>query len=318
VTLHTLAGTDLELSTFCYGTMQFGRDLERAQSDALMHAFRDAGGNFFDTAHCYCSWLPSGAGVSERVLGEYVKRNCRRDEVVIATKGAHPTMDNYRKVEQYMSAGRIAADIDDSLSRLQMDSIDLYWLHRDDPRVGVGEILEILNAEVKRGRIRYFGGSNWTAERLAEADAYARAHGIAGFVASQPRWNLACEAEEPVGAERLKPGVLLALCERDAQWHATSQLAVVPYAPTANGFFARNGEKPDKYRTKRGLARLERARVLAKALGATPNQVALAWLLHQPFPVFPILGTGSLEHLQDALAAEALTLSAEQMRELGC
>jgi len=313
---HALAGTELELATFCYGTMQFGRLLDTADSDRLMDAYRGAGGNFFDTAHCYCSWLPAGDGTSERVLGDYIKRRKCRDEVVIATKGAHPSMDNYRKVEQYMSAGRIGADIDDSLARLGVDTIDLYWLHRDDPRVPVAEILAILNAEVARGRIRSFGGSNWTAERLDEANAYAAEHGMAGFVGSQPRWNLACEDAEPAGDKRLEPGVLLALSAADARRHSESQLAVMPYGPTANGFFATGGEKPERYRTERGTARLARAQEIAADLGATANQVALAWLLHQPFPVFPILGTGKLEHLQDALGADQLTLSPDQMRAL--
>ena len=313
-----LANTDLDLSALCYGTMQFGKEMEQAESDRLMDTYRDAGGNFFDTAHCYCSWLPTGAGVSERVLGDYVKRRGCRDRVVIATKGAHPSMSNYRTVEQYMSAGRIGADIDDSLSRLQVDTIDLYWLHRDDPRVPVGEIIEILNAEVKRGRIRYFGGSNWTTTRIDEANAYAQTHGLMGIVASQPRWNLACEDEEPAGAERLKPGVLLTFSEDDARRHEASQIAVAPYGPTANGFFATAGERPERYRTERGLARLKAATAVAREVGATPNQVALAWLIHKPFPVLPILGTGQIDHLTDALGAANLSLTPELIRQLDC
>ena len=122
-----LAETDLQVSTLCYGTMQFGKGMELAACDRLADMFREAGGNFFDTAHCYCSWLPSGPGVSERVLGDYVKRRGCRDSVVLATKGAHPSMPNYRIVEKYMSAGRIGADLDDSLSRMQVDTIDLYF-----------------------------------------------------------------------------------------------------------------------------------------------------------------------------------------------
>ncbi len=314
--MQTLGQTGLTLSSLCYGTMQFGQDMEPARRDRLMDAFRAAGGNFFDTAHCYCSWLPSGAGASERILGEYIKRRNCRDAVVIATKGAHPSIPGYRKVEQYMSAGRIAADIDDSLGRMQVDCIDLFWLHRDDPRVPVGEIIDMLNAEVARGRIRYYGGSNWTAERLEEANGYAEKHAVPGFAASQPRWNLACGAAEPEGAKRLEPGVLLALSEADAEWHGQSQLPVIPYAPTANGFFATGGARPESCRTPRGLARLAAARQVAADIGATVNQVALAWLLHQPFPVFPILGTSDPDHLDDALGAVTVTLTPEQLCRL--
>jgi aryl-alcohol dehydrogenase-like predicted oxidoreductase len=226
--IHALQATDLKISTFCYGQMQFCRERDREKRDRLMGTFREAGGNFFDTAHCYCAWLPCHDGASERVLGDYIKRNNCRDEIVIATKGAHPSMPNYRKVEDYMSEGRIGADIDDSLARLQVDTIDLYWLHRDDPRMAVGEILDILNAEQQRGRIRAFGGSNWTAQRLAEANAYAVEHGVNGFVGSQPRWNLACGDEEPEGEKRLEPGVLLSVSVSDAAWHTESGLPVIP------------------------------------------------------------------------------------------
>ena len=314
--MHRIEGSDLNVSTFCYGTMQFGREMTQPARDELFAIFRDAGGNFFDTAHCYCCWLPCNDGAAERILGDYVRRNNCRDEVVIATKGAHPTMPNYRKVDAYMSAGRIAADLDDSLSRLQTDTIDLYWLHRDDPRIPVGEIIDILNAEVQRGRIRCFGGSNWTSRRLAEANAYATEHGVAGFVASQPRWSLGCDDEEPAGEKRFEAGVLLALSLADAAWHTVSGLPVMPYAPTANGFFGTGGQKPEKLRTEANLARLARSQELATELNATPNQVALAWLLHQPFPVLPILGTANTTHLRDALGADAVELTSDQVRWL--
>ncbi len=314
--LTVLGRTELAVAPFCLGMMQFGSQVTGGAIDQLINEYRNAGGNFFDTAHCYCCWLPCGDGTSERLLGDYVQRYGCRDQVVIATKGGHPSMPNYRVVEDYLSAARIGADIDDSLARLRTDRIDLYWLHRDDPRIPAGEIVDILNAEVRRGRIRYFGGSNWTSERLAEANDYADAHGLAGFVASQPRWHLGTAAEEPAGDKRFEPGVLLSLSERDQAWHAQSQLPVIPYSPTGCGFFANNGEKPAGMRTERALSRLAAARQIAVDTGATANQIALAWLRHQPFPVIPILGTSRREHLQDALGAAEITLTAAQMTAL--
>ncbi len=316
--IQPLTNTDLTVSQLCYGTMQLAKDeLTQEDCDRLMDAYMEAGGNFFDTAHCYCFWLPKRDGASERVLGDYVQRRGCRNSVVLATKGAHPSMPDYRTAEQFMSVGRIGADIDDSLSRMKIDTIDLYWLHRDDPCVPVSEILECLNAEVARGRIRYFGGSNWTSQRLAEANAYAQENGLMGFVGSQSRWNLACDDEDPQGQKRLEPGELLAVSQNDAQWHEQSQLPIVPYSPTANGFFATGGEAGKQlYGTSRGKARLAVAQEVAQELGATPNQIAIAWLLHQPFPVFPILGTVSMEHLQDAVAATGISLSDKQMARL--
>lgn len=314
----TLGNTRLAVSTFCLGAMPFGDRIMGPDVDALADCFRDAGGNFFDTAHVYCGWKPGGSGCSEIELGRYIKSRRCRDEVVIGTKGAHPPLKGYRDNENYMSAEIIAADIDDSLQRLQVDTIDLYWLHRDDPRVAAGVIVEMLNDEVKRGRIRAFGGSNWTSQRFDEANRYAKEHGLDGFVANQPRWSLL--AYEPkTEEERLEPGAMVHLNHAgDRQWHEASQIAVIPYGPTGNGFFATHGKRPEGRGTPANLERLQRVLSLADELGATANQVALAWLINQPFPVIPILGTTKIDHLQDALGAEALTLTPEQRDWLEC
>ena len=150
-----LAGTDLSVSRLCYGGAGFGTAVRGADLDALIDAFRDAGGNFFDTAHIYAYWAPGGDGASERALADYFRRRGGRAEAVIATKGGHPGRPGYRTVDGYLSRGRLQADIDDSLGRLDTDTIELYWLHRDDTRLEVAEILGTLNDEIKRGRIRH-------------------------------------------------------------------------------------------------------------------------------------------------------------------
>ena len=307
-----LADSNLNVTQFALGCMQFGGRASRAESAALIDCYRDAGGAFFDTAHCYCFWEDGGDGRSERILGKYLRENECRDDVVVATKGGHPAVPGYRRHDEYLTPCRVAADIDDSLGRMQIDHIDLYWLHRDDPRVDVGAILDILNNEVRRGRIRCFGGSNWTSQRLAEANRYAAEHGIDGFVASQPRWSL-LEYDAMSQAERLEPGVLLHLDAADRAWHRDSQVPVVPYGPTGKGFFATGGDAAERFRNRENLARAERTQALADELGSTANQVALAWLLHQPFPVVPILGTSQVPHLEDALGAANVSLTPAQV-----
>ncbi len=307
-----LGVSGLSVSKMCMGCMQMG---SRAFGDDivdLLDCYRDAGGNFFDTAHCYCFWTPGGAGKSERLVGDYIRDNDCRDEVIIATKGAHPQADSYRKNERFMTPYRVRADIDDSLARLHLDTIDLYWLHRDDPTVAVSEILDMLQEEVERGRIRAFGGSNWTSQRLAEANEYAEQHDMDGFVGSQPRLSF-LEYEEQTEEERLEPGVLLHANDRDREWHAESQLPMMAYGPTGNGFFANAGEHPEKFISAENTARAERATSLARQLDFTPNQIALAWLMHQPFPIIPILGTANVDHLKDALGAPEVELSEEQV-----
>ena len=287
-----------------------------ADIDALINLYRDTGGNFLDTAHCYAFWLPAGAGCSERALADYVRRNGKGD-LVIGTKGGHPGAGGYRNVEQWLSAGRIEADIDDSLGRLGLDVIDLFWLHRDETRRPVAEIVETLNGEVQRGRIRWLGASNWRPARIAEANAYAAAHGLQGFVASQPEWSLARKNTSNPDPKADDGAAMLFLEEADQEWHRRSRLPVIPYTSTAAGYFASGGERAKgAYDNPVTRTRLTEAQKLALELNATPGQIALAWLLHQPFPVVPILGTHHPEHLREDLGAANVRLSSGQVAAL--
>jgi aryl-alcohol dehydrogenase-like predicted oxidoreductase len=304
---HLIPRTDLSVSALCYGTAAWGHAVTGRHLDRLLNAFRDAGGNFLDTAHCYACWTPEGAGVSERAIADYVRRNGGRDELIVATKGGHPSFAGYRTVDRYMSADRVAADIDDSLARLDRDVIDVYLLHRDDPRMEVGEIVEYLNAEVQRGRIRYFGASNWTSARIAAANGYAEAHGLQGFVISEPQWSLG--HRNPGG-----DGTLQFLDAEDHAWHCGSGMPVMPYSSTAGGYFATGGRSSSaQFENEVSRGRLARAQQLAQELDCTPGQVAVAYLKHQPFPVIPILGTSKRRHLEDALGALSVSLTGEQV-----
>lgn len=307
-----LPATNLAVSAICYGVPTFGTIIQGAQQQALYDRFRAAGGNFFDTAHCYCFWLPDGDGASERAIGELVRRSGDREQVVIATKGCHPSAGaKYDRPDRYLSPEVLAADLDDSLSRLRMESIDLFYLHRDDPRLPVAEIIDMLNVEVRRGRIRFFGASNWRSERLDSANAYASTHGLQGFAASEPLWNL---AENP---NPLHDPTLHALDDADIHWHCGSQLPVIPYSSTAGGYFASSdAEAGCGWNSPGNRARHARAAQLAGELGCTANQISLAYLSGHSFPVIPIIGTVNLSHLDDALGATAIDLTPAQVRWL--
>ena len=274
----------------------------------------EAGGNFFDTAHCYACWVPNGNGCSERSLGECLRKFGNRGEVVISTKGAHPNQGPvYPRPDDCMTPEVIESDITESLERLQIDRIDLYTLHRDDLRHPVGEIIETLNVEIARGRLRYIGASNWTVDRIAEANAYAAAHGRQGFVASSPQWNLGRPNHQSIAWDGRYDETTHLMTEEDIAWHRKTNLAVMPWTPTGYGYFdGAAGKNPDSFDSPVNRDRRERARQLARDLGATPNQVALAYLLAFEFPVFPILGTTKLAHLNDSLGADRLSLSPSQ------
>jgi len=300
--LRPIPGTDLQLSTFCCGLGDLFTVGQTDESDKLLDAYVEAGGNFFDTAHMYCHWLPGGNGLSEISIGDYVRRRGLKN-VTIATKGGCASLWRYRKVDDLWSPGRLIADIDDSLGRLETDTISLYYMHRDDPRVPVGEIMDTLNAEIRRGRLRYLAASNWRVERLAEANAYARSKNLQPFVLSQPNWSLA--------AHKVRFGLNSA---GQVAWYRQTQLPVAPFSPTAQGFFTGTATASEQaYGTPENHSRRERATQLAQKYKVTPTQIALAWLLNHPFPVFPILGTSNPDRLQEGLEAEGIKLTEQEL-----
>jgi len=321
----TLPGSNLNISPLCYGAGSWGSTVRDAELEQLYSTYRAAGGNAFDTAHCYAFWVDvdgvsgegtsakgtSAEGASERAVGECIRKfERRRQDVVVITKGGHPTVPpKYPKPDAYLSPEVIRKDLSESLERLQMDCVDLYFLHRDDTRVPVGEIIDTLAEHVSAGRIRQIGASNWSTARIAEANAYAKSHGRPAFVASQVQWSLA-EPTKHYGTTDSSPR---SLSDADVRWHTESNLAVLAYTPTAGGFFASGGARDAGFDNPVARERLARAQRLAKELGGTVNQIALAYLRSHPFPCVPILGTTQLDHLTDALGAAKIRLTPQQV-----
>jgi 1-deoxyxylulose-5-phosphate synthase len=307
-----IPNSDLTVSEICLGAGPFGSRLRGAAMERLYSAFREAGGCFFDTAHCYAFWTEYGAGCSERALGECVRRFRDRPEVVLASKGGHPEAGaDYPRPDRYLSPEVIAADLRESRERLGVETIDLYYLHRDDARVPVGEIIDSLNRAIDAGHVRALGASNWLVERIAAANADAAARGLHGFVASQPQWSL--------GEPNWQPGpdpAMRFVTDADREWYAAQSLAVIPYSSTSNGYFATDGERGRDYQTPENEARLRRAQQLATERGCTPHQIALAYLSCQEFVVIPIIGTANPEHLHEALGSTQVRLRPEEVRWL--
>ncbi len=312
MTLPTLAipSTDLRVSAFCYGTSSWG---ERPEEEIarLYDQFREAGGNFFDSAHIYAFWA-NALGEPERVLGRRM-RNERRSDIVVGTKGGHPALPGYDRPANATWPEVIRTDIRDSLDRLKLDYIDLYYLHRDNLSVPVGEIIDCLAAEVDAGRIRYFAGSNWSRQRFTAANAYAKKNGKPGFVASQPLWNLA-GFTAPVNWDPTHQ--VLNDDSAEIAWYAENQFPAIPFTPTANGVFAPGTKIRSQYNAPTTHRRIATTIAIAMELSATPTQIALAWLRQHPFPVIPILGTLNAVHLADALASVNMNLTADQLARL--
>lgn len=300
-----IAGLDKPLSQLVIGSMVCTTD-DLPLTFGILDAWVEAGGNAIDTARVY------GGGKSESALGEWFAARNNREQIVLIGKGAHPGPSGPRVTPEH-----IAEDIVESLRRMQTETMDIYLLHRDDPNVPVGEIVDCLNEHREAGRIRLFGGSNWTTQRIQEANDYAAAHGLQGFSANSPYFGLA-EQNEPMW------GGCLALDKAGREWHRAHQFPLLPWSSQASGFFTgryakgdgQTGDVPRVYYNDANWERLARAQEVAEAKGCTANNIALAYVLHQPFPVFPLFGPRSVAELQSSLPALDVTLTENDMRYL--
>jgi 1-deoxyxylulose-5-phosphate synthase len=300
-----ISGLTNPLSRLVLGTVSF-TVADRALASAILDRFVENGGTAIDTAHVY------GQGKSELVVGQWLRESADRAGLTIITKGAHIDRQGNHRV----TPEQITDDLLESLERLQIDTVDLYLLHRDDPSVPVGPIVDCLNLHAAEGRIRAFGGSNWSHQRLDEANAYAAANGLRGFVASSPNLALA------VPNEPMWTGCISVAGDAGAQqWYRDRQFPLLAWSSQAGGFFSgrftpgrpKNASMVRVYYQEDNWRRLRRARQLARELGCSPTQIALAWVLSQPFPTFALIGPRSEEELGDCLGALDVRLTPEQV-----
>jgi aryl-alcohol dehydrogenase-like predicted oxidoreductase len=305
-------GIDKPISRLVQGTIMLSSK-SLARSCQLLDDVLAAGCNTFDLAHHY------GNGDCERVMGQWLKTRGVRDQVVILTKGAHHSVDRRR-----VTSFDITADLFDSLARLKTDYVDLYVLHRDDPTVPVGPIVEILNEHHRAGRIHAFGGSNWSVERIQQANMYAREHDLVPFAASSPHYSLAEQVQPPWDGCVTISGPKHA----DARaWYQQTQMPVFAWSSIANGFLAGKFDHQDREAFAKNLdvssakaycyddnfERLERTAQLAREKGLTIPQIAMAYVLHQPLNLFALVGSQSGDELKANIAALETKLTDDEM-----
>lgn len=274
-----------------------------AYASVMFDAFFERGGNAFDTAFIY------GSGKHETLLGHWMRNRGIREEVVILDKGAHTPFCTPEDLNRQFAI---------SLERLQTDYVDIYMLHRDNPQVPVGEFVEVLNEHYRAGRMRAFGGSNWTIERIEAANAYAAAHGLQGFTVISNNFSLARMIAPPW------EGCLSAGTPEFRDWLTRTQMPLFPWSSQARGFFLDDTSPDFKADPERvrcwfsddNFERLRRARALAKQHGVLPINIALAYVLHQPFPTFPLIGPRTLHELTTSLPALDVALTPDEVKWL--
>jgi aryl-alcohol dehydrogenase-like predicted oxidoreductase len=304
-----LGKSSLSIAPLAFGGNVFGWSVDEARSFELLDAFVDAGFNLIDTADMYSSWAPGNrGGESETIIGKWLKQSGKREQVVIATKVAK------WNEQPGLSPVNIQQAVEGSLKRLQVDCIDLYQAHEDDASVPLAETLGAFARLIEQGKVRAIGASNYSADRFADALATSREHGLPRYESVQPEYHLANRA----GYEaELEP-----LVRRE-------QIGVISYYSLASGFLsgkyrseadlaksaARSGAVK-KYLNPRGMQILAALDAVAAAHGATPAQVALAWLMARPGITAPIASATSVAQLHELMGAAQLTLAWEEIAAL--
>jgi aryl-alcohol dehydrogenase-like predicted oxidoreductase len=308
----SIAGVNKKISRLVQGCIMLHRN-KLEEGYALLDAAFAAGITAYDSAHLY------GGGEVDRVLGLWMEERGNREDVVLIGKGAHLNGDRNR-VTPY----DIASDMADSLARLRSDYIDIYLLHRDDPSVPVGPIVEALNEHHAAGRIRIFGGSNWSPERLEEANEYADKHGLVPFAVSSPNFSLAEQFEEPWTDCLSISG---ASQETARQWYADQQMPLFTWSSVARGFFSGkitsanaeevrdqfDGSMPKSYYYPENFKRLDRAWELAEEKGLSVPQIALSYVLSFPLDIYALVGSMNGDEIASNLQALQTRLTEEEM-----
>ncbi|WP_266080393.1 aldo/keto reductase [Haladaptatus caseinilyticus] len=307
----TLGDTGMEVSRICLGCMSFGSSdwrewvLDEKESMPIIERAIELGINFFDTANMY------SRGESERILGKAL--DGRRDEMVVATKGYFQMNENDPN-SGGLSRKAIEQELDNSRSRLGMDTIDLYQTHRWDERTPIDVTLRALDDAVRREKVRYFGASSMWTHQFAEALHTSERLGLDRFVTMQNHYNLVYREEERE---------MLPFCKKEG-------IGVIPWSPLARGYLTRpheafedttRGQSDDyahqhPYADNGGAEINERVQELAAQKGVTMAQISLAWLFHKQWVDAPIVGTTSVEHLEDAVEALDIDLSSGDLAYL--
>jgi len=306
--------TGMRVSRLCLGMMTYGSKdwrpwiLDEHEARPIFKRALEAGINYFDTADVY------SFGASEEVLGRLVRSlGADREHLIIATKVCQPMGEDMN--ERGLSRKHIMASIDRSLTRLQMDYVDLYQIHRWDYETQIEETMEALHDVVRAGKARYVGASSMFAWQFVKAQYTARQHGWSRFVSMQNHYNLIYREEE---REMIPCCVDLGV-------------AILPWSPMARGFFAGNRRTGDWGETLRGrtdtfgqsmyyrdedFVIAECVQAIARERGFSGSQIALAWLLNKSYVTSPIIGASRMQHLDEAIATLDIRLSEEQVRAL--
>lgn len=326
---------DITVSQIALGTTSFYSPLSIPDSEACMDLALERGVNLFDTARVYGSWhdVPNAMGLCERVLGDYMKKRGNRERIILSTKGSHPPFDDMQK--NRLTRKDIIEDLDASLKDLQTDYTDIWFLHRDNPACDLYEVMSTLDEQVKKGKIRVLGASNWTVARIREANKLAAENGLTPFSVSQIEWSMAY-----LEKSHLYDPTTFVMDETELKEYEKGDIALMLFTSQAHGFFKRvidaggfeNLRKKEKesglydsdpnaltrkYDYPRNIERIEAVRELSELYGVSPTAIGIAYLTSRKgFSPIPILGYSKLSQLRESLDDTDLELTQNQLKQI--
>ncbi len=297
--LHDLAGSDLTVSALSMGTVNFGSKISEEQAFAHLDRYAELGGNLLDTAHVYSDWLPGERSRSERIIGQWMKSR-RPENMVVCTKGGHFDLDTPQVSRVTPEA--LKCDLEESLDCLQRDCIDLYMLHRDNAALPVDEIMDCLDDFVRSGRVRYLACSNWTAERIAQANAYARKEGKAPFIVDELMWSMAAINRAGI------PDDYVVMDEETLRLGQESGMSFMCYSSLAHGYFTRRYAGLPLSDSLRRTYDNPHNELLFARMKSLPDRAAvtresLRFFSRQSVTAIPIVSFSSLEQLEECMRA---------------
>lgn len=297
---------NIKLPCLTFGTANFERHDNDDVYFQLLDKYVELGGTCIDTARAYCAWVEGGADSSESVIGRWLEKRNNRDKIIISTKGGHPEFED-------MSLSRLTPedlnyDLNRSLECLKTNYVDIFFLHRDDEKIPVSEIMPVLNEFVESRKVHFIGASNWTAKRIEEANKFAQENGMEPFRVSQINYSLAHSSVDTFGDP-----TLVCMDMHEFNWYKKHNFPVMAFSPQAKGFFAKlaRGDAaknlPEgQFTSTANLARLARVKSLSNETGYTPAVIPLGYLSSQPFFVSSVFAASKLWQLEEDMAAQDL------------
>lgn len=301
------------VSRMAMGSTYFGTAIDERTAMAMLDMFATANGTAIDTARVYGQEKPGGASLSERVIGRWLRETGMGTRMAVATKGLHPAADGTSRY----SARNLMLDLDQSRETLGCDVIDLWFLHRDDPTMPVGEIMDMVAPVVQSGAVRALGASNWHVERIAAANAYASEHHLPRFVASEIQWSLAASTPRS-----WNDPTLVCMDRRSLDWYRREGMPVFAFSSQAKGLFSKaiahgidglSEKSRTRFLSDANRERIDRVRELADQTGLSPAAIAIGYITSEMPPSVAIVGCSSVDQLRDSLSGADVRLSPSEL-----